>query len=71
MPQTREAIPPRESDLVILETAVSEINISGLPGITVSAGTYASGGGAGLLFVGRLWSEATLLNLALDFEASC
>jgi amidase len=42
-----------------------------LPGITVSAGTYASGGGAGLLFVGRLWSEATLLNLALDFEASC
>jgi amidase len=71
MPQTREEIPPRESDLVILETAVSEINISGLPGVTVPAGTYASGGGAGLLFVGRLWSEATLLNLALDFEASC
>jgi amidase len=70
MPQTREEIPPRESDLVILETAVSEINISGLPGVTVPAGAYASGGGAGLLFVGRLWSEATLLNLALDFEAS-
>jgi Asp-tRNA(Asn)/Glu-tRNA(Gln) amidotransferase A subunit family amidase len=70
MPHAREEIPPRDSDRVILETAVSEINIAGLPGITVPAGVYTSGGGCGMLFIGRLWSEAGLLNLAMDFEAS-
>jgi Asp-tRNA(Asn)/Glu-tRNA(Gln) amidotransferase A subunit family amidase len=69
MPQTRAEPPPLFSPEPILETAVSEINIAGLPAVTVPAGTYPSGAGFGLLFVGRLWSEATLLSFAAEYEA--
>jgi Asp-tRNA(Asn)/Glu-tRNA(Gln) amidotransferase A subunit family amidase len=70
MPQAREETPLLFSPDQILETAVSEINIAGLPGVTVPAGRYASGAAFGLLFVGRLWSEAPLLGFAADFEAA-
>lgn len=69
MPQTRAEPPPLFSSEPILETAVSEINIAGLPGVTVPAGLYPSGAGFGLLFVGRLWSEGALLSYAAEYEA--
>ena len=54
----------------IHETTVGEINIAGLPGVTVLAGAYASGALFNLIFVGRLWSEATLLALAYNYEGA-
>ena len=69
MPQTRAEPPALFSGEVILETGVSEINIAGLPGVTVPAGLYPSGVGFGLLFVGPLWSEGLLLSFAAEYEA--
>jgi amidase len=69
MPQTRAEPPLLFASEPIQETAVSEINIAGLPGVTVPAGLYPSGAGFGLLFVGRMWSEAALLSYAAEYEA--
>ncbi len=69
-PQMREAPPPLHADQLIQETTVSEINIGGLPGVTVPAGFHASGAPFCLIFVGRMWSEALLLALAHDYEAA-
>ena len=49
-------------------TTVSEINIAGVPGVTVPAGAYASGAPFSLIFVGRMWSEAQLLGYAYAYE---
>lgn len=49
-------------------TTVSEINIAGLPAVTVPAGRYANGAPFSLLFVGPLWDEAKLLSFAYDYE---
>jgi Asp-tRNA(Asn)/Glu-tRNA(Gln) amidotransferase A subunit family amidase len=49
-------------------TTVSEINIAGLPGVTVPAGQFANGSPFALIFVGRMWSEADLLAFAFDYE---
>ncbi len=49
-------------------TTVSEINIAGLPGVTVPAGQFANGSPFALIFVGRMWSEAELLAFAYDYE---
>jgi len=49
-------------------TTVSEINIAGLPGITVPAGMFANGSPFALILVGRMWSEADLLGYAYAFE---
>ncbi|WP_284947153.1 amidase [Acidisoma cladoniae] len=70
MPQAQEETPPLFSTVPIRETAVSEINIAGLPGVTVPAGAYPSGSAFGLLFVGRMWSEGSLLAFAADYEAA-
>jgi aspartyl-tRNA(Asn)/glutamyl-tRNA(Gln) amidotransferase subunit A len=67
-PQMRDELPRLDSDGVINETTVSEINIAGLPVVTVPAGYYASGAPFNLVFVGTLWSEADLLALAYDYE---
>lgn len=67
-PQMHEELPPLHGTQVIRETTVSEINIAGLPGVTVSAGYYASGAPFNLIFVGRLWSEGDLLALAYAYE---
>jgi aspartyl-tRNA(Asn)/glutamyl-tRNA(Gln) amidotransferase subunit A len=69
-PQMREALTPLHGTGTILETTVSEINIAGLPGVTIPAGYYASGAPFGLIFVGPMWSEADLLALAYDYECA-
>ncbi len=67
-PQMREELPFLNSDGVINETTVSEINIAGMPVVTIPAGYYDSGAPFNLVFVGKLWSEADLLALAYDYE---
>ena len=52
----------------IHETTVSEINIAGLPGVTVPAGYYASGAPFGSDLRGPQWSEADLLGYAYAYE---
>lgn len=69
-PQMRDALPPLHGPETIHETTVCEINIAGLPGVTVPAGYHASGAPFGLIFVGRMWSEAALLSLAYDYECA-
>lgn len=49
-------------------TTVSEINIAGLPGVTVPAGRFGNGSPFALILVGRMWSEANLLGYAYDYE---
>jgi aspartyl-tRNA(Asn)/glutamyl-tRNA(Gln) amidotransferase subunit A len=67
-PQMREALGPLHGGGRIHETTVSEINIAGLPGVTMPAGYYASGAPFCLIFVGRMWSEADLLAYAFAYE---
>jgi amidase len=67
-PQMRSELPALFSDGCIAETTVSEINIAGLPGITVPAGYYASGAPFCLVCVGPQWSEPQLLRFAHDYE---
>ncbi|WP_027173782.1 amidase [Methylobacterium sp. 10] len=69
-PQMRDELPPLHGGLAINETTVCEINIAGLPGVTLPAGAYASGSPFNLIFVGRMWSEAELLGYAYAFEAA-
>ena len=68
-PQMREEL-PMNSTGTIQETTVGEINIAGMPAVTVPAGYYASGAPFGLLFVGKMWSEAELLGLAYAYETA-
>lgn len=67
-PQMRDALPPLHGPETIHETTVCEINIAGLPGVTIPAGDYAGGQPFNLIFVGPMWSEADLLALAYDYE---
>ena len=67
-PQMRCELPPLRGPGTIRETCVCEINIAGLPGVTVPAGAYASGSPFGLIFIGAEWSEAALLSLAFAYE---
>ena len=67
-PQMREELPGLHSGETIQETTVGELNIAGLPGVTVPAGDYASGAPFELIFVGRLWKEAALIAVAHAFE---
>ena len=67
-PQMRAELPPLHSGQIIQETTVSEINIAGIPGVTVPAGYYESGAPFNLIFVGRQWSEAELLGFAYAYE---
>jgi len=69
-PQMREELPAAMTGQTIQETTVGEINIAGLPAVTLPAGYYASGAPFGLLFVGRLWSEADLLAYAYGYETA-
>jgi amidase len=52
----------------ISSTTVSEINISGLPGVIIPAGTYQDGKPFALIVIGREWSEAQLLGYAYAYE---
>lgn len=69
-PQMRTALPPLHGTDTIHETTVGEINIAGLPGVTVPAGYHASGAPFNLIFVGRMWSEADLLACAYAYECA-
>ena len=69
-PQMRDDLPPLHGPATLHETTVCEINIAGLPGVTLPAGAYASGAPFNLIFVGCLWSEADLLALAFDYEGA-
>jgi Asp-tRNA(Asn)/Glu-tRNA(Gln) amidotransferase A subunit family amidase len=67
-PQMRCELPPLLGGQSVAETTVSEINIAGLPAITLPAGHYASGAPFCLVVVGLRWTEAGLLRLAHDYE---
>jgi Asp-tRNA(Asn)/Glu-tRNA(Gln) amidotransferase A subunit family amidase len=67
-PQMRSEVPPLQGLGSIATTTVSEINIAGVPGVTVPAGEFRSGAPFCLIFVGRLWRESDLLALAYDYE---
>lgn len=69
-PQMLNELPTVQSGKAIRETTVGELNIAGIPGVTVPAGYYASGAPFGLIFLGLQWSEADLLNLAHAYEQS-
>jgi len=69
-PQMRREVPALHSREEIATTTVSEINIAGLPGVTVPAGYHRSGAPFCLIFVGTAWSEADLLAYAYDYECA-
>jgi len=68
-PQMREELGALHGEDTIQETTVGEINIAGLPGVTVPAGYYLSGAPFSLIFLGPLWSEAELLSYAYAYES--
>ncbi len=67
-PQMRAEPGARDGGKAIQETTVSEINIAGLPGVTVPAGYHRSGAPFGIIVVGPRWSEAALLGIAYAYE---
>ncbi|WP_158811602.1 amidase [Beijerinckia sp. L45] len=67
-PQMRGPLGPLHGEEVIDAMVVSEINIGGLPAVTVPAGFYASGAPFNLVIVARQWSEADILGLAYAYE---
>ena len=67
-PQMRGPLGPLHGDDYIHETVVSEVNIAGLPAVTVPAGFYDSGAPFNLVMVSRQWSEVDLLALAYAYE---
>lgn len=66
-PQMSKPIPPLKVEN-IQTTTISEINISGLPLITVPAGFYETGSPFALAFFGKMWSEAELIGMAYAYE---
>lgn len=69
-PQMLEEIPELHSGDPIRETTVGELNIAGLPAITVPAGYYQSGAPFELIFLGQKWSEPALIQQAYAYEQS-
>ncbi len=67
-PQMSKALPGIFDKATYPATTVSEINIAGLPGVTVPAGRFGAGSPFSLIFVGPMWSEAELLGLAFAYE---
>ena len=67
-PQMRGPLGPLHGDDYIHETVVSEVNIAGLPAVTLPAGFYGSGAPFNLVIVAPQWSEADILAFAYDYE---
>ena len=67
-PQSSAELPGVFETATYPATTVSEINIAGLPGVTVPGGRFNNGSPFSLIFVGRMWSEAQLLGLAYAYE---
>ncbi|MBW7457135.1 amidase, partial [Paenibacillus sepulcri] len=69
-PQMFKETPLLDSKDNIGATTVSEINIAGIPLVTVPGGYYKSGSPFAVAFIGKMWSEASLLGMAYDYEQS-
>jgi amidase len=67
-PQMLSPTPPLAGSERIRMSTVSEINIMGVPGVTVPGGYYANGSPFSVIFVDELFSEAELLSYAYDYE---
>jgi aspartyl-tRNA(Asn)/glutamyl-tRNA(Gln) amidotransferase subunit A len=67
-PQMADPVPKQGAGVGIRETTVCELNIAGLPAVTIPAGRLPTGEPFNVIFIGRLWSEALLLGMAHDFE---
>ncbi len=67
-PQMFKSLPSLNSGDPYPVIATPQINIAGLPGITVPAGRYKGGSPFSLIFIGRAWSEADLLTMAFAYE---
>jgi len=67
-PQMRGPLGPLHGDDYIHETVVSEVNIAGLPAVTIPAGFYSSGAPFNLVIVAKQWTEVDILALAYAYE---
>ena len=67
-PQMRGPLGPLHGEETIDGMVVSEVNIAGLPAVTIPAGFYASGAPFNLVIVARQWSEADILAIAYAYE---
>ena len=70
LPQMSAELPLLRSGIAISATSVDQINIAGLPAVTVPAGYHESGAPFGLILIGPLWSEARLIALAYAYECA-
>ncbi|MRH41690.1 amidase [Aquibacillus halophilus] len=61
-------VTPNTGEGDIISTTVDEINISGLPLVTVPAGYYQNSSPFALAFFGKMWSEANLIGMAYQYE---
>lgn len=67
-PQMRGPLGPLHGEETIDGMVVSEVNIAGLPAVTIPAGFYKSGAPFNLVIVARQWCEADILALAYAYE---
>lgn len=67
-PFAANSLPGLFSDDPINAITVAEINIMGVPAVTVPAGYYDNGSPFSLLCIGEMFSEPDLLAYAYDFE---
>ena len=67
-PQALDHLPLASSEGYISATAVPQINVLGLPAITVPAGYYQNGAPFSLIIIGKKWTEAQLLAIAYGYE---
>lgn len=67
-PQMKGPLGPLHGEEAIEAMVVSEINIAGLPAVTVPAGFYESGSPFNLVISGPQWTEADILALAYAYE---
>lgn len=67
-PQMRGPLGPLHGEETIDGMVVSEVNIAGLPAVTIPAGFYASGAPFNLVIVARQWTEADMLAIGYAYE---
>jgi Asp-tRNA(Asn)/Glu-tRNA(Gln) amidotransferase A subunit family amidase len=67
-PQMFDSLPPLDGTAQYPNTTVSEINLLGTPGVTVSGGYYGNGSPFSLIFMGPQFDEGPLLGYAYDYE---
>lgn len=66
-PTMLEDVPAIESENVAAST-IPEINISGLPLITIPAGFYTNGSPFSLAFFSKMWNEGEIIGMAYAYE---